>query len=137
MKPITVKEHLDLIVQFIETQLLELEKKRTPGKWIHKPDVADEGRHFVWRADNGNFYNGVAICVADDDEGSSQQEQQDADFIAAAGNNAAKGWRITLKTIKNLVPVMEVNDKADMLEVWQQEIIQTILAEFPVESLHT
>lgn len=58
----------------------------TPAPWEPRQmsnDDADDpnGYWWVWRGENGPYYNGVAQCLIDDGD-VTQQEGSDADFIA-------------------------------------------------------
>ncbi len=84
----TPDEHLDAIERHL-TKLLEIAKKRTPGKWKH-----NEGRRMLVSVDS---LHEDAVLYGDEFEVSDY----DAIYIAACAGNAEAGWEALLAFISS------------------------------------
>ncbi len=128
-------EHLKLIDAHLE-RLLAIASKRTPGEWL--PDSEEGLVTFVSHESELGFditpIAEVSLWanIDEPDESYTKGQQEavaNAAFIASAAGNAEAGWRTTRAAIAIILSLSSHDEEAT------KELIESILAAFPLESL--
>jgi len=123
-------EHIALIKAHLN-KLLEIAEKRTPGEWAithREPGYSSRAPRNVIGPPGSMFEPGVVRTFI-----ATSHINENADFIAACAGNAERGWRSTLAALDSLR--MENRGSMAALTGREEHLLNTILAEWPIESL--
>ena len=116
-------DHLRAIGAHLE-RLLEIAKKRTPGRWEKADDCVRR-----------NSSQAALIVVFGRQAGLTRiQDEQDATFIAACAGNAEAGWVVARSTIEQIISMRKDTTCWDFVG---KPLMKSILAQWPLETFAT
>lgn len=130
----TQLDHLRRIDAHLE-RLLDIAKKRTPGRWRRWRNSEEDSQH-VRTGDNDH-------AIADCWQQSLERNENNTAFIASCASNAEAGWESTRETIASVEAFLKVaSDEPDgpiksMAALAAKQFSKHLLAQWPEELLAT